>query len=99
MVGTDEVMEFSIRMAIAKATDGVDRVGDPPTRNFQRIDLGISATRQRDPEHRETEAGWCEWVIWFEGRLCGRNEDDAIQLQFLKRGLSHEEVASVNGVK
>ena len=78
----------------------VDGVGNAAAGNLLIVHLAVRAlSGQGQAQQPQAQS----WGGWFAGRLerglCGGNEEQAVQCEFLARGLGHEQVSKMDGIK
>lgn len=99
VIGADEPEKPGVGKARSTGADGVDGITGAAATELQFVDLkvGMAGKGDAQPAQSKVIRGGC--VGGFEGRPCGGNEDDAIELEFFTRRFSHEEMAEVDRVE
>src|SRR6185312_9915001 len=89
MIAADEVKDFRLGKALMEIAQRADGVGNAAALKLLLVDFAPGFSREREPQQAEAVGAGSGFAVRFEGRLGGRDEEEAVQLQFLARGLRH----------
>jgi hypothetical protein len=99
VVGTDQPEQLRVRVPIAEGVHRVDRVAHPAAGQFIGVHLDAGLASQGSSQHPQTSRIGCWTGTRLEGGLGGRDEEQAIERQFLEGRLRDEQMSPVQGIE
>ena len=99
IVGADEIKQFCPGKFLGVIPERVHGVGNAAAPDFLVIHFAAGLAREREPQQLQPEVVRRRFGDRFEGRLCGRNNEETVQLQLLQRRLRHEKMPQMHRVE
>ena len=99
MVGADEVKQSGAGKTAGVIADRVDGIGNSAAFDFLVVNFATGPARQGQPQQAQSLFRRRKHQSRLERRLCGGNEKQAGELEFLLCRPSHEQVAEVDWIE
>jgi len=99
VVGANDIKQRGLWIALTIGPGAIDGVRGTAPSNLLIIDFALRFTRKGKAQHAEAHFGGRRDLLGLERRLRRRNEEEAVEFEFLASGLRDEQMPDVRRVE